>query len=83
MFSRLGACIRYELLTDCEKIDVMKNWYDILLNELNKEDKIYIEKTDILEWFIKNANRYDNIRLMKTRIENAIYSELTKKLIEN
>lgn len=83
MFSRLGACIRYEPLADCEKIDVMKNWYDILLNELNKEDKIYIEKTDILEWFIKNANRYDNIRLMKTRIENAIYFELTKKLIEN
>lgn len=83
MFSRIGACIRYEQLAACEKISVIKKWYGILLDELNTEDRQYIEKTDILNWFINNVNRYDNIRLMKNRIENAIYTELTKKLVED
>ncbi len=35
-----------------------------------------LKKTDILDWFIKNAERYDNIRILKTKLENAIFDRL-------
>lgn len=51
------------------------------MNCLNDEETQFINKTDILEWFKNNANRYNNIRLLKTRLENAVYDELTKRFI--
>ena len=48
---------------------------------MEKDEKKVIEETDILEWFLKNVDRYDNIRLLKTKLENAIYNELTNKFI--
>lgn len=50
---------------------------------LNEEERKCIEETDILEWFKKNSGRYDNIRLLKTRIDNAVYDELTEIYIFN
>lgn len=32
-------------------------------------------------WFRKNTERYDNIRILKTKMENAIFDTLTEKFI--
>ena len=45
------------------------------------DEKEEIEKTDILDWFIKNAERYDNIRILKTKLENAIFDRLSEVFI--
>lgn len=42
-----------------------------------------IASTDILEWFKNNANRYDNIRILKGKLENAIFDELTCRFVIN
>lgn len=52
-----------------------------IISELEPDERIVIGKTDILEWFLKNVDRYDNIRLLKTKLENAIFNELTNTFI--
>ena len=39
------------------------------------------EETNIYEWFLKNAERYDNIRILKSKMENAIFEKLTDHFI--
>ena len=55
----------------------------IKYQELNKDEKEIIEKTDIKIWFLKNVDRYDNIRILKNKIEKAIFETLTEKIILN
>lgn len=47
---------------------------------MNDEEKQFINKTNILGWLNSDINRYNNIRLLKTRLENAVYDELTENL---
>ena len=81
MFSRIGCCIEYMDLTKEQKETIIEKWYEEIMERLNQEEKRYINSTDILEWFKVNANRYDNIRLLKIRLENAIFDELTEKYV--
>ena len=81
MYSRIGYCIEYMDLTKEQKNTIIEKWYKEIIERLNEEEKNHIASTDILEWFKENANRYDNIRLLKTRLENAIYDELTEKYV--
>ena len=84
MFSRIGCCIEYEELTTEQKKTIVKNWYNSLLQTLKEDEVIIIENTDILNWFIQNAERYDNVRLLKTKLENAVFDKLSKHfIIEN
>ena len=76
MFSRIGCCIAYEELSIEQKQTIVHNWYESILSVLKADEKEEIEKTDILDWFIKNAERYDNIRILKTKLENAIFDRL-------
>lgn len=82
MFSRIGSCIRYEEIGQEEKLKIIDTWYSKIIGELDKEDRAYIETMNIHQWFRDNVVRYNNIRLMKSRIENAIYDELAKKLMQ-
>ena len=81
MYSRIGCCIEYCDLTKEQKNIIIEKWYDETIERLNEGEKCYINDTDILEWFKENADRYDNIRLLKTRLENAVYDELTEKFV--
>lgn len=81
MYSRIGCCIEYHDLNKEQKNIIIEKWYQEIMNCLNDEETQFINKTDILEWFKNNANRYNNIRLLKTRLENAVYDELTKRFI--
>lgn len=81
MFSRIGCCIEYEELTTAQKQKIVTNWYDEVIDSLEEDEKNAISETDILQWFINNAERYDNIRILKTKLENAIFDKLTEIFI--
>lgn len=78
MFSRIGCCIAYEELSTEQKQSIVKKWYASTLESLRADEKEEIQKTNILDWFIQNAERYDNIRILKTKLENAIFEKLTE-----
>lgn len=78
MFSRIGCCIAFEELSTEQKQNIIRKWYDSVLSSLEADEKEEIDKTDILDWFIKNAERYDNIRTLKTKLENAVFDKLAE-----
>ena len=81
MYSRIGCCVAYEELSTEQKQSIVRNWYESILSSLKEDEKEEIQKTDILDWFIKNAERYDNIRILKTKLENAIFDKLAEVFI--
>lgn len=83
MFSRIGCCIEYKELTIEQKKIIIHSWYDSILSSLEKDEREVINNTDILKWFINNAERYNNIRILKTKLENAIFNKLSDVFIIN
>lgn len=83
MFSRIGCCIEYERLTTVQKRIIIKSWYDSVVSVLQQDEKEIIQNTDILQWFQSNAERYDNIRILKTKLENAVFDKLAEVFIIN
>ena len=81
MFSRIGCCIEYTDLTDEQKQKIIIKWYSTVLSALKDDEREYIETTNIKEWFINNAGRYDNIRILKTKLEYAVFEKLTDHFI--
>ena len=81
MFSRIGCCIEYEELSTEHKKTIINTWYTTILSGLDDDEREYISGTNIAQWFITNAGRYDNIRILKTKLENAVFDKLTEKFI--
>lgn len=81
MFSRIGCCIEYEELTTEQKKIIICSWYESVLSVLQEDEKEIIKNSDVLDWFQKNAERYDNIRILKTKLENAIFDKLSDAFI--
>ena len=81
MFSRIGWCVKYEELSVEQKQTIIQKWYNAILLSLKEDEQEEIQKTDILNWFLKNAERYDNIRILKTKLENAVFDRLAEAFI--
>lgn len=81
MYSRIGCCIEYADLETEQKLEIVRAWYQEILKRITDEEKAAIDKTDILKWFEKNINRYDNIRILKAKLEKAIFDELSELFI--
>ncbi|MFR8145394.1 MAG: AAA family ATPase [Clostridia bacterium] len=81
MFSRIGNCIEYQELSKKEKEIIIENYYTEIIKKLKTDEIEIIKNTDIKNWFINNADRYDNIRILKNKMENAILKKLTEELI--
>ena len=81
MFSRIGCCVEYEELSTEQKQAIVQNWYNAIISSLKEDEKKEIQKTDILDWFLKNAERYDNIRILKTKLENAVFNRLAEAFV--
>lgn len=81
MFSRIGCCIEYKELSTEQKQIIVRNWYDDLIATLREDEQEVIAATDIRSWFLKNAERYDNIRILKTKMENAFFDKLAETFI--
>ena len=81
MFSRIGCCIEYSELSAEQKKTIIGKWYEEVVSSLKDDEKDIIRNTDILDWFQDNAERYDNIRILKTKLENAIFDKLADVFI--
>ena len=81
MFSRIGDCIEYQELNKDEKEIIIDKYYSEIIKKLKDDEIDILEKTDIKSWFINNVDRYDNIRILKNKIENAIFGKLTEVFI--
>ena len=81
MFSRIGCCIKYDDISVAQKQAIIDKWHAQIIDRLQDEEREYIGKTDIHGWFRENAERYDNIRILKTKLENAVFDELTDEFI--
>lgn len=81
MFSRIGCCIEYSDLATEQKQEIIERWYQIVVGRLKDDEKSYILETNIRDWFLLNAERFDNIRILKNKLENAIFEKLTDHFI--
>lgn len=80
IYSRFSKVIRFQSISPEDRLKIAKIYYKQLLNELSEEDKILINGNDVLsvfESYIQNG-LYENIRLLKTDIEDAINYEILK-----
>ena len=81
MFSRIGCYIEYADLSVAQKQEIVERWYQNVVGMLKEDERSLISKTDICEWFLNNAGRYDNIRTLKTKLEYAVFEKLTDHFI--
>lgn len=81
MFSRIGCCIEYADITTEQKQEIIHRWYKTILSSLKDDERDFISTTNIKDWFVKNADRYDNIRILKSKLENAVFGKLTDRFI--
>jgi ATPases with chaperone activity, ATP-binding subunit len=81
MFSRIGCCIKYEDLLIEQKQKIIEGWYDEIFSRLDVREQKCIEESNIEQWFLDNADRYDNIRILKAKLENAIFDKLAMEFI--
>ena len=77
MYSRISSCVAFDDLSEGEKVIIAKRRYEEIVGRLDKEDAQVIENSNILQWFITNASRYDNMRTMKNKVDNAIFGKLS------
>ena len=81
MFSRIGCCVEYKELSVEQKENIIQHWYNEIVTKLEEDERAVIQDTDIFQWFKNNVERYDNIRILKTKLENAIFEKLAETFI--
>jgi ATP-dependent Clp protease ATP-binding subunit ClpA len=82
MFSRIGVCIGFEDLDPNDKATIATNRYNEVIERLNESERETIEGSDILPWFQGNADRYDNMRTLKNKVEKAIFEKLSEPILD-
>lgn len=83
IFSRISASVEFTDLTAEGKRVLIKRHYDKIVSKLDGEDAATISESDILSWFKNNAERYDNMRTLKAKIEKAIFEKLSSPIFES
>lgn len=81
MFSRISACIKFNDLTVDEKRAIVDRHFDYVIGLLDDGDAKVVSDRDVRGWFLRNAAHYDNVRIMKNKIERAVFGVLAKRLI--
>lgn len=81
MFSRISACIKFNDLTVDEKRAIVDRHFDYVIGPLDDDDAKVVSDRDVRGWFLRNAAHYDNVRIMKNKIERAVFGVLTERLI--
>ena len=81
MYSRIGACIAFDDLLVEAKREIASRHFREVYESLDQDDKDDIDSSDIETWFQDNAEKYDNMRIMKTKIDRAVFGRLTDRLL--
>lgn len=81
-FSRISGSVEFAGLTAKGKRLLIRRHYEKIVSKLDEEDATTISESDILNWFESNAERYDNMRTLKAKIEKAIFGKLSSPIFE-
>lgn len=82
IFSRISSIINFNELSKDEKVEVINRTYKNIISSLDQQEVEVIEELNVKDWFINHVSDYNNIRLLNSRIQEAIYDILTSKLLE-
>lgn len=83
IYSRISSNISFDELNDSEKVEVITRTYEIVISNLDSEEVKIVEELNMKEWFIDHASNYNNIRLLNSRIQEAVYDALTSRLLDH
>lgn len=81
IYSRISSTIDFYELSLDETEDIINNIYQKVIDNLTEDDRNYVSSINLKQFFISNAKSFDNIRLLESRIKDAVYSSLTAKLL--
>lgn len=81
IFSRFDDIIKFDFLTVNQKEKLLDRIYNDYIMQLTQEEVEIISGTDIYEWHKANLSRYENVRILRNRLEKAINETLVTKFI--
>ena len=81
IYSHIGSCIVFDDLSLEAKQTMAERHVSEVYQCLDDEEKESIDSTDLAAWFQDDAERYDSMRIMKTKIDRAIFGHLTDRLL--
>lgn len=81
VFSRFDGMIKYEYLSDGEKVRFLDKIYEEYIKNCSTDEGKVIEQSDIYEWHKKNISRFKNLRIIRSRLEKAINDLLIEEMI--
>ncbi len=81
VFSRFDGMIKYEYLSNDEKIRFLDEIYEDYIRNCSADESKIVEQSDIYEWHRKNISRFKNLRIIRSRLEKAINDLLIEEMI--
>ena len=82
IYSRISASIHFDELNDFEKKEVILKSFEDVISSLSIEEVKVVENLKMKNWFFENVAEYNNIRLLKSKIEESVYDVLTSRLLD-
>jgi len=83
MYSRFTDLIQYYMLSDSEKIEIATNLYKNCISNLTEDELLLLKDNEILKFYINKISSFNNVRILKRRIEEAIYRTMANHFIFN
>ena len=83
IYSHIGSCIVFDDLSLEAKQTMAERHVSEVYQCLDDEEKESIDSTDLAAWFQDDAERYDSMRIMKTKIDRVVFGHLTDRLLSD
>lgn len=81
IFSRFDDFIKFEYLSVKEKEILLDKIYNSYLDNFSDDEKKIVNNSDIYKWHKENISRFNNVRIIKSRVEKAINDLIVEKVI--
>lgn len=81
IFSRINRCIRFSPLAASKMLVIADKIYGDILNKLPAAERSTVESSGIKEWFNDNAIYYNNVRMLRRNITNAMTDVVVNNII--
>lgn len=80
IYSRFSKIIKFNSIDTEDKIKIAQKCYQSLFNELTNEDQVLIKNNNVLQFYITQIQKghYQNMRMLKNDIEDALNYEILK-----
>ena len=82
MASRIEKSVEFSNLDIFSKLKIIRMKYDNILENLNEDEKSIISETKLFIWYCDNVESFNNMRELKTSIEQDVFDVLTSQLLK-